>query len=159
MKNKKKHSSKDKEEKYFYGWSESEDEDETAFELIDDLESIVDDTNHLICKLDADAGVKSENEACTTTKGRKAAKAKKKETVTTSVRPKRGVDTNTKIEGEQDDPLPFFDCKAVEMCARKVARFSGDVRKCLDICRQCLDEYEYLAYCLNTNINHNCRHK
>lgn len=36
-------------------------------------------------------------------------------------------------------PLPFFAESAVELCARKVASGSGDVRRGLDVLRECLD--------------------
>eukprot|EP00463_Aulacantha_scolymantha_P005081 TRINITY_DN633_c0_g1_i3.p1 TRINITY_DN633_c0_g1~~TRINITY_DN633_c0_g1_i3.p1 ORF type:complete len:325 (-),score=39.99 TRINITY_DN633_c0_g1_i3:41-1015(-) len=40
------------------------------------------------------------------------------------------------IEGQ----IPFFDSDAIEFCARKVSSSSGDIRKCLNIISNCLDE-------------------
>jgi hypothetical protein len=41
------------------------------------------------------------------------------------------------VEGQ----LGLFQIKALEFCARKVGARSGDVRKCLDICRYFLSHY------------------
>ncbi|KAG0057208.1 AAA ATPase [Gryganskiella cystojenkinii] len=38
--------------------------------------------------------------------------------------------------------VPLMDARAIEMCARKVAAGSGDLRKALDICRQSLELVE-----------------
>jgi cell division control protein 6 len=46
-------------------------------------------------------------------------------------------DTDTGMKCSHSEPL--FQPSALELCARKVAASSGDVRKCLDIARQCLD--------------------
>lgn len=42
--------------------------------------------------------------------------------------------------------LPFFERDAVELCARKVAAQSGDIRKCLDICCQALRKLSTKLY-------------
>lgn len=42
------------------------------------------------------------------------------------------------LDQESSQPQ-VFDKMALELCARKVAAVSGDLRKCLDICKQCLD--------------------
>eukprot|EP00462_Mataza_sp_D1_P010912 CAMPEP_0175174058 /NCGR_PEP_ID=MMETSP0087-20121206/32414_1 /TAXON_ID=136419 /ORGANISM="Unknown Unknown, Strain D1" /LENGTH=272 /DNA_ID=CAMNT_0016465471 /DNA_START=631 /DNA_END=1449 /DNA_ORIENTATION=+ len=40
---------------------------------------------------------------------------------------------------EEDESLPWFDPAAVELCTRKVAAQTGDIRRCLDLCRQSLN--------------------
>eukprot|EP00466_Bigelowiella_natans_P017172 jgi/Bigna1/142783/aug1.73_g17491 len=68
-----------------------------------------------------------------------------------SVLPRRiAATTNKKAEDDDSDDdeddekdeeeESFFDDRALQFCARKVSAVSGDVRKCMDICRQCLDQ-------------------
>jgi len=51
---------------------------------------------------------------------------------------------NESDTADEDAPaaLTYFQKAAVELCARKVASRSGDVRKCLDICGQCVQALE-----------------
>lgn len=43
-----------------------------------------------------------------------------------------------------DGAIGLFHGKVIQLLAMKVAALGGDVRKCMDLCRQCLDELERL---------------
>lgn len=72
-------------------------------------------------------------------RGRGRPKSKDEGTVDQGTEDTRGKTTGT---GDPQPPPVFFHPAAIELCARKVASRSGDVRKCLDICGQCVSALE-----------------
>lgn len=49
---------------------------------------------------------------------------------------------NALSNAEEPGPPPFFHPAAIQLCAKKVAAQSGDLRKAFDICRQAIDVVE-----------------